>query len=185
LADYLFGLKRTHHCGNLRKEHTGQQTVLMGWVQRRRDHGGLIFVDLRDRSGLVQVVFNSDAAEEAFRTAQILRSEYVLAVAGEVALRPEGTENPNLATGEIEVLGQRVYILNRAATTPFLIEDQSEVDESLRLKYRYLDLRRQEMQRVLILRHRAAKTVRDFLDDRNFLEIETPMLTRSTPERGT
>jgi len=182
LADYLFGLKRTHHCGNLRKEHTGQQTVLMGWVQRRRDHGGLIFVDLRDRSGLVQVVFNSDAAEEAFRTAQILRSEYVLAVAGEVALRPEGTENPNLATGEIEVLGQRVYILNRAATTPFLIEDQSEVDESLRLKYRYLDLRRQEMQRVLMLRHRAAKAVRDFLDARNFLEIETPMLTRSTPE---
>ena len=182
MADYLFGLKRTHHCGNLRKEHTGQQTVLMGWVQRRRDHGGLIFVDLRDRSGLVQVVFNSDAAEEAFRTAQILRSEYVLAVAGEVALRPEGTENPNLATGEIEVLGQRVYILNRAATTPFLIEDQSEVDESLRLKYRYLDLRRQEMQRILMLRHRAAKAVRDFLDDRNFLEIETPMLTRSTPE---
>jgi aspartyl-tRNA synthetase len=182
LADYLFGLKRTHYCGNLRKEHTGQQTVLMGWVQRRRDHGGLVFVDLRDRSGLVQVVFNFDTSEEAFRTAQILRSEYVLAVAGEIALRPEGTENPNLATGEIEVLGQRAYILNRAATTPFLIEDQSEVDESLRLKYRYLDLRRQEMQRVLMLRHRAAKAVRDFLDDRNFWEIETPMLTRSTPE---
>jgi aspartyl-tRNA synthetase len=182
LADYLFGLKRSHYCGNLRKEHTGQQVVLMGWVQRRRDHGGLIFVDLRDRSGLVQVVFNFEADEEAFREAQLLRNEYVLAIPGEVALRPEGTENPNLATGEIEVRCQKIYILNRAATTPFLIEDQSEVDESLRLKYRYLDLRRQEMQRVLMMRHRAAKAVRDFLGARGFWEIDTPMLTRSTPE---
>lgn len=178
----MFGLKRTHQSGNLRKEHVGQQVVLMGWVQRQRDHGGLVFIDLRDRSGLVQVVFSSDTYKEAFQQAEAVRSEYVLIVTGKVSVRPKGTENFNLATGEIEVLGQQIHILNEAKTPPFLIENRSEVDESLRLKYRYLDLRRPEMQHTLMLRHRAAKAARDFLDAQGFWEIETPMLTCSTPE---
>ncbi|RKO66684.1 aspartate--tRNA ligase [Desulfofundulus salinus] len=182
MIDTMQGLKRTHHCGLLRTEHVGQTVVLMGWVQRRRDHGGLIFIDLRDRSGLVQVVFSPDRAGRAFSKAGAVRSEYVLAVVGQVEARPTGTENPNLATGEIEVVARDMRILNPAKTPPFYIEDGVDVDENVRLRYRYLDLRRPEMQRALILRHRAAKVVRDFLDMHGFLEIETPMLTRSTPE---
>jgi aspartyl-tRNA synthetase len=182
MIDTMQGLKRTHHCGLLRREHAGQTVVLMGWVQRRRDHGGLIFIDLRDRSGLVQVVFSPDRAGRAFSKAGAVRSEYVLAVVGQVEVRPEGTENPNLATGEIEVVARDMRILNPAKTPPFYIEDGVDVDENVRLRYRYLDLRRPEMQQALILRHRAAKVVRDFLDMHGFLEIETPMLTRSTPE---
>jgi aspartyl-tRNA synthetase len=178
----LRGLKRTHYCGSLNLSHAGQQVVLTGWVQRRRDHGGLIFVDLRDRSGIVQVVFSPDFAREAFQKAEIIRSEYVLAVAGRVEKRPEGTENPHLATGQIDVRAAEVRILSRAKTPPFYIEDGVEVDENVRLRYRYLDLRRPEMQRALIFRHRAAQAVRRYLDARGFLEIETPMLTRSTPE---
>ncbi|SHJ32730.1 aspartate--tRNA ligase [Desulfofundulus thermosubterraneus] len=182
MIETMQGLKRTHHCGLLRTEHVGQPVVLMGWVQRRRDHGGLIFIDLRDRSGLVQVVFSPDRAGRAFSKAEAVRSEYVLAVVGQVEARPAGTENPNLATGEIEVVARDMRILNPAKTPPFYIEDGVDVDENVRLRYRYLDLRRPEMQRALILRHRAAKVVRDFLDKHGFLEIETPMLTRSTPE---
>lgn len=182
MIDTMQGLKRTHHCGLLRREHAGQTVVLMGWVQRRRDHGGLIFIDLRDRSGLVQVVFSPDRAGRAFSKAGAVRSEYVLAVVGQVEARPAGTENPNLATGEIEVVARDMRILNPAKTPPFYIEDGVDVDENVRLRYRYLDLRRPEMQQALILRHRAAKVVRDFLDMHGFLEIETPMLTRSTPE---
>ncbi|GAV24304.1 aspartate--tRNA ligase [Carboxydothermus islandicus] len=175
-------LKRSHYCGELRKEHAGQKVILNGWVQRRRDHGGLIFVDLRDRSGIVQVVFSPDVELEAFRVAEVVRNEYVLAIEGTVRLRPEGTENPNLLTGEVEVYASKVEVLNKAKTPPFYIEDGIDVDEQVRLRYRYLDLRRPEMQRALELRHKAAKAVRDFLDRHGFWEIETPMLTKSTPE---
>jgi aspartyl-tRNA synthetase len=176
------GLRRTHRCGLLRSGHTGREVVLMGWVQSCRDHGGLIFLDLRDRSGIVQVVFNPGQAKAAFQKAEKVRSEYVLAITGRVEKRPEGTENLNLATGQVEVIATQIRILNEAKTPPFYIEDGVEVDENIRLKYRYLDLRRPEMQRILELKHRAARVARNFLDRHDFLEIETPMLTRSTPE---
>lgn len=182
MSESISGLRRSQTCGELRAEHAGQEIILMGWVQTRRDHGGLIFVDLRDRSGLVQVVFSPDLGHEAFQKAEGVRGEYVLAVSGRVRRRPEGTENQNLATGEVEVVAGELRILNRAKTPPFYIEDGIDVDENLRLRYRYLDLRRPEMQEALIMRHRAARVVRDFLDEHGFLEIETPMLTKSTPE---
>jgi aspartyl-tRNA synthetase len=176
------GMKRTHMCGVLRAENIGGPVVLTGWVQRRRDHGGLIFIDLRDRTGIVQLVFSQDFNGGAFDRAEAIRNEYVLAVAGKVVPRPEGTENPSLPTGMVDVEVSEVRILNRAKTPPFYIEDGVEVDENLRLRYRYLDLRRPEMQRAVELRHRAASAVRVFLDKHDFLEIETPVLTRSTPE---
>ncbi len=175
-------LKRDHSCGGLRLADKGKEVVLMGWVQRRRDHGGLIFVDLRDRSGLVQVVFDPGIGQEFFRRAETVRNEYVLAVRGRVEARPEGTVNPNLETGEIEVHAVELQVLNAAKNPPFYISDDVDVDENVRLKYRYLDLRRPEMQQTLMLRHKAAKEMRDFLDAEGFLEIETPMLTKSTPE---
>ncbi len=174
-------LKRTHFC-NLRRENNGETVVLSGWVQRRRDHGGLIFVDLRDRYGVVQVVFSPEVDEESFHLAEGIRNEWVIAVKGKVSLRPEGTVNPKIASGEIEVYAQSLEVLNKAKTPPFYIEDGITVDENLRLKYRYLDLRRPEMQRSLILRHKAAMYVREFLDRHQFIEVETPMLTKSTPE---
>lgn len=180
--DTLSGLKRTHECNSLHKDAAGQTVTLCGWVSRRRDHGGLIFVDLRDRSGFVQVVFSPDYNEEAFKKAETIRSEYVLAVTGLVQLRDADKVNENIATGEIEVKGLELRILNTAKTPPFYIQDNIDVDENLRLKYRYLDLRRPEMQNNLKLRHRVTKAMRDFLDQRGFLEIETPMLTKSTPE---
>ncbi|MFZ5633870.1 MAG: aspartate--tRNA ligase [Bacillota bacterium] len=182
MSESMGALRRTHMCGTLRSGHIGSEVVLMGWVQRRRDHGGLIFIDLRDRSGLVQLVFSQNLNSEAFHKAETIRGEYVLAVAGRVVPRPEGTENPSLPTGMVDVEVNRVIILNRAKTPPFYIEDGLEADENLRLRYRYLDLRRPEMFKSIELRHRAAKAVRDFLDRNGFLEIETPMLTRSTPE---
>ncbi len=182
MSESMHDLRRTIYCGDLGKQQEGQEVVLTGWVQRRRDHGGLIFVDLRDRSGLVQVVFSPEVDEEAFKKAEGVRSEYVLAVVGRVNARPEGTVNPNMATGEVEVYAHALRVLNRAKTPPFYIEDNIDVDENLRLRYRYLDLRRPEMQRAMMMRHRAAKSVRDFLDQHDFLEIETPMLTKSTPE---
>lgn len=175
-------LKRTHKCGQLSAEQVDQEVVLMGWVQRRRDHGGLIFVDLRDRWGLVQVVFSPDQAEAIFSQAEAIRSEWVIAIKGKVHRRPEGTDNANLATGQVEVYAEQLVVLNKAKTPPFYIEDGVDVDENVRLKYRYLDLRRPEMQEAMILRHKTAKAVRDFLDRNQFLEIETPMLTKSTPE---
>lgn len=174
--------KRTHYCGDLRLENAGETVVLTGWVDTRRDHGGLIFIDLRDRTGIVQVVFSPDRAPEAFKKAETVRSEYVLAVTGKVEKRPEGTENPNLTTGDIEVIASELKVLNTAKTPPIYIEDGIDVDENVRLRYRYLDLRRPEMQRNIKLRHRATKVIRDFLDSKGFWEIETPMLTRSTPE---
>ncbi|OPY58541.1 MAG: Aspartate--tRNA ligase [Pelotomaculum sp. PtaU1.Bin035] len=182
MIDFMSGLKRSHYCGALRNGQAGQQVVLMGWVQRRRDHGGLIFIDLRDRSGLVQVVFSPEQNEEAFHKAEEVRNEYVLAVTGMVRVRPEGTANPNLATGLIEVLARELRVLNQSKTPPFYIENGIDVDENVRLRYRYLDLRRPEMQEAMVLRHRAAKSIRDFLDKHGFLDVETPMLQKSTPE---
>ena len=181
--DTLEGLKRSHHCGELRADHVGSEVVLCGWVSRRRDHGGLIFVDLRDRSGLVQVVIDEAAiGEEAFHKAETIRNEFVVAVRGSVRARSEETVNPNMATGMIEVVVEELRILNKAKTPPFYIQDGIEVDEMLRLKYRYLDLRRPEMQKNLMLRHRVTKIMRDYFDRNGFLEIETPMLCKSTPE---
>lgn len=182
MSESLQGMKRSHYCGELTAADKDRTVTLMGWVNTRRDHGGLIFIDLRDRTGLVQVVFSPDINSASFEKAEGVRSEYVLAVTGRVRIRPEGTVNPNLATGEIEVLVDEMRVLNRAKTPPFYIEDGVEVDENLRLRYRYLDLRRPEMQQAMRMRHRAAKAARDFLDEHGFWEIDTPMLTRSTPE---
>lgn len=181
--DTLEGLKRSHHCGELRADSVGSEVVLCGWVSRRRDHGGLIFVDLRDRSGLVQVVIDEAAiGEEAFHKAETIRNEFVIAVRGNVRARSEETVNPNMETGMIEVVVEELRILNKAKTPPFYIQDGIDVDEMLRLKYRYLDLRRPEMQKNLMLRHRVTKIMRDYFDRNGFLEIETPMLCKSTPE---
>jgi len=173
---------RTHYCGELRKEHVGQTVTIAGWVNRRRDHGGLIFIDLRDREGMVQAVFNPEVSSKAHSIAAELRVEYVVRVKGKISPRPKGTENPKLATGEVELIVEEAELLNRAKTPPFYINEEMEVDESLRLKYRYLDLRRERMQRNLILRHRVVKFMRDFLDAQGFLEIETPIMIKSTPE---
>ncbi|MFA4910076.1 MAG: aspartate--tRNA ligase [Desulfobacteria bacterium] len=182
MGDLMEGLKRTHNCGQLRIDDIDSEVTLMGWVQRRRDHGGLIFVDLRDRYGITQVVFNPDVDRDSHGKAALLRSEYVIAIKGNVSKRPEGTKNPNVATGEIEVLIKGLKVLNEAKTPPFPIEEDVDVAEDTRLKYRYMDLRRRRLQRNLILRNEAAKTVRDYLYNEGFLEIETPFLTKSTPE---
>jgi len=173
---------RTHTCGDLNKEAIGQHVTLAGWVNRRRDHGGLIFIDLRDRYGITQIICDPERSQEAHRIASELRSEYVVQVRGTVVPRLPGTENPNLSTGTIEVAAEQIGILNASRTTPFPISDNISVDESLRLKYRYLDLRRPSMRNNIILRHRIVKVMRDYLDERGFLEIETPILMKSTPE---
>jgi aspartyl-tRNA synthetase len=175
-------IKRTHHCAELTIEQVGSEVVLFGWVQKRRDLGGVIFVDLRDRSGLVQIVFNPEFHEASHEQADRLRSEYVVAVKGTIVQRSAETVNPKMVTGQIEVHVSELTILNEAKTPPFFIEDDVDVDENIRLKYRYLDLRRPVMQKSLILRHKTSKAFRDFLDGQGFLEIETPMLTKSTPE---
>ncbi|HHV76952.1 MAG TPA: aspartate--tRNA ligase [Syntrophothermus lipocalidus] len=175
-------LKRTHSAREIAPLLVGQRVVLNGWIDTRRDHGGLIFVDLRDRSGVVQLVFSPDVDEKAFRLAEEMRSEHVIGAEGVVRMRPEGTENLNLETGTVEVYVDKAEIFSRAKTPPFYIEDGIEVDEHLRLRYRYLDLRRPEMKNNLVFRHRVIKAMRDFLDKRGFLEIETPILTKSTPE---
>lgn len=173
---------KTHNCGELRAEHEGQTVTLAGWVNRQRDMGGVIFIDLRDRSGKCQVVVYNDRTAEGFRLAEQIRGEYVIQVRGVVSRRPSGQENVNIPTGEIELLVDELVVLNPAKTPPFLIDRDENVDESLRLKYRYLDLRRERMQRNLTIRHKAIKFIRDFLDEHNFLEIETPILFKSTPE---
>jgi len=173
---------KTHNCGELQAEHVGHEVTLGGWVNRQRDHGGLIFIDLRDRLGIVQVVADPAHDSQAHSIAADVRREFVLQVHGVVRRRPEGLVNPDLASGEVEVLADRIVVLNAAKTPPFYIYNDEAVDEVLRLKYRYLDLRRERMQRNIILRHRVVKYMRDFLDERGFLEIETPMLFKSTPE---
>jgi aspartyl-tRNA synthetase len=175
-------LLKSYSCGELREKHAGQKVTLAGWVHRRRDHGGKVFIDLRDREGIVQVVFNPQVAREAYQVAGSLRSEYVIQVSGEVAPRPEGTENPKLATGDIEVMAKEAVILNPSKTPPFYISEDMEVEESLCLKNRYLYLRRPRMKDNLLLRHRMIKFIRDFLDAKGFVEIETPILIKSTPE---
>ncbi|MCP4168372.1 MAG: aspartate--tRNA ligase [Chloroflexi bacterium] len=174
-------LKSTN-CGELSKSDVGASVTMAGWVHRRRDHGGLIFFDLRDRSGLVQVVFNADVSEETHRLASGVRSEYVVQVHGVVGARPQGLVNPNLTTGEIEVSADRLVILNSAETTPFAINDEGEVSDTVRLKYRYLDLRRLRMQRNIVLRHQVTAFIRNYLDQQGFIDIETPILLKSTPE---
>jgi len=174
--------KRTHYCGKVRTEDVGRQVVLMGWVGRRRDHGGLIFVDLRDREGIVQVVFNPEVSESTHLKAHQLKNEYVVAVRGRVARRPPGTENPKIPTGEVEVLAEELEILNESRTPPFPVEDHIEVGEQVRLRYRFIDLRRPSMQRNVLMRHRAAQVIRRYLSSQGFVEVETPFLTRSTPE---
>lgn len=176
------GLHRTDGCGTIGEAHKGKEVVLCGWVERRRDHGGLIFIDLRDRSGMVQVVASPDHNMESFHKAEDVRNEYVLCVRGTVTERDKEAINPNIPTGKYEMYVEEMRVLNVAKTPPFYIQDDIDVDENIRLKYRYLDLRRPEMQRNLILRHKVTKAMRDFFDQHDFLEIETPMLTKSTPE---
>ena len=174
--------ERTHDCGTLTNKDISQRVLLMGWVWRRRDHGGVIFIDLRDRYGITQIVFNPQRDPTAYQQANHLRSEYVIAVQGEVEARPEGMVNSQLPTGTIEVNCDQLRVLNRCLTPPFLIEDQTDAGEEIRLKYRYLDLRRPRIQGNLLLRHRGYQIVRRLLDERGFIEIETPFLTKSTPE---
>ncbi len=178
----LNGLKRTHDCGTLSESHIGNDVVLMGWVLRRRDHGGVIFVDLRDREGITQVVFDPQIHEPSHEKAQRLRSEYCIAVKGKVRRRPEGMENPKLKTGFIEVAVNELRILNTSKTPPFPLDEEGAVSESLRLKYRYMDLRRPWMLEGLRLRHKVCQQMRSFLNSEGFIEVETPVLTKSTPE---
>lgn len=173
---------RTHECGILRGEHAGERVVLKGWVQRRRDFGGLIFIDLRDRSGIVQIVFTPENSQEALDLADSFRTEYVIEVEGEVKRRADDMINPNMETGMVEVYVDKVELINKAKTTPFQIEDRIVVNEDLRLKYRYLDLRRPVMYNTFKMRSDVTKVIRNFLQDEGFLEVETPILTKSTPE---
>jgi aspartyl-tRNA synthetase len=171
---------RSEYCGHVSRKHLGQTVTLYGWVHRRRDHGGVIFVDLRDREGLVQIVCDPDNPA-TFQVADTLRNEFVVRATGRVRERPAGTVNPNLVSGEIEVLAQTLEVLNPSLTPPFLMDDE-HLSESVRLEYRFLDLRRPQMQNNLRLRYKVAMAVRKFLDRHGFIDIETPMLTRSTPE---
>jgi aspartyl-tRNA synthetase len=180
--DFLGDLRRTHTCGQLRSADEGKTVLLMGWVHRRRDHGGVIFVDLRDRDGLTQVVFHEDVEPTVHERAEEVRPEYVIAVEGKVAPRGPGAVNPKLPTGEVEIAATKIWILNESKTPPFPMEDQVDVAEETRLKYRYVDLRRPRMQRNIILRSKITFAVREVLYGQGFLEIETPFLTRSTPE---
>ena len=182
MPDLLENMRRTHTCCELGIDDVGQEVVLMGWVQRRRDHGGVIFVDLRDKNGLTQVVFNPAVDNKVHEKAQEIRNEYVLGVRGRVEERPEGMANPNLATGAIEVTVTELKILNTAKTPPFLIEDKIDVSEMIRLNFRHIDLRRPQLQKNIILRHKAALSVRQYLNQHGFLDVETPVLTGSTPE---
>lgn len=176
------GLKRTHMCGTLRKENADEEVILCGWVAKNRRLGGLDFVTLRDRSGIIQLSFNDETDSEIFEKASQLKSEYVIAVRGKVSLRTEKNINPDMPTGEVEVLVSELRVLSTAETTPFYIEENIDTNDALRLKYRYLDIRRPDMQRNLMLRHKVAKIARDYFDENGFLEIETPILTKSTPE---
>jgi aspartyl-tRNA synthetase len=180
--DFLGELRRTHTCGQLRASNAGQRALLMGWVHRRRDLGGVIFIHLRDRDGVSQAVFHTDAAPEVHAKAELLRSEFVVAVEGEVALRTPDTVNASIATGEVEVVVDRIWILNESRTPPFPMEDNVDVSEDARLKFRYVDLRRPRMQRNIVLRSKIAYAVREYFNSQGFLEIETPFMTRSTPE---
>ena len=180
--DTLGNWKRTHYCGDLTAKDIGHEVILMGWALRRRDHGGLIFIDLRDREGIAQIVFDPEVNGTAHGIAESVRSEYVLAVKGKVVPRPEGTVNPNMKTGEVEIQVLECKLLNRSKPLPFMLDEHSEVNENIRLKYRYLDMRRPQLQQKLILRHQVAQVTRQYLTENGFIELETPFLTKSTPE---
>lgn len=182
MPDFLTVKKRTHYCGDITASNVGEDVILMGWVHRRRDHGGVIFVDLRDREGLAQIVFNPDINPDCHTEAHKIRSEFVLAVSGKVQRRPEGMENPHLKSGDIEILVNTFEILNESKTPPFVLNENLEVSENVRLKYRYLDLRRPEIQKNLILRSNVAAQTRQYFQKEGFIEVETPFLTKSTPE---
>jgi aspartyl-tRNA synthetase len=182
MLELLGDWKRTDYCGNLGTKDLNHEVIIMGWVQSHRDHGGLIFVDLRDREGLAQVVFNPEISLDSHKKAETIKDEWVIAVRGRVSNRTPATINPNLKTGEIEVMAQEIRILNQSKVLPFLIENDINVDELLRLKYRYLDLRRPIMKETLLLRHKVVSTTRNYLNSQGFIEFETPQLTRSTPE---
>ncbi|MEP6894414.1 MAG: aspartate--tRNA ligase, partial [Chloroflexota bacterium] len=174
---------RTHTCGELRSNHAGQTVALAGWVNRRRDHGGVVFLDLRDRTGLVQITINPDIAKESLELVNNVRMEWVLQIEGMVQKRPEKMENPKMKTGEIEVIATAVKVLNPSKTPPFMVNGESDLpDENTRLKYRYLDLRRERMTRNMVLRHKVIKFMRDYLDEKGFIEIETPIMFKATPE---
>lgn len=175
-------MKRTHNCGELQLKDEGHKVTLLGWVNRRRDHGRLVFIDLRDREGMTQVVFNPEIDDISHAQAHNLRAEFVIGIEGYVQARPKGTINPNLPTGEIEIMANRLEIINSSQTPPFLIEDEINVSEDIRLKYRFLDLRRPSLQKNLILRHKIYQATRKYLDEQGFIEVETPMLIKSTPE---
>jgi len=182
VIDFLGDWKRTNYCGMLTAADIGKEVVLMGWAMRRRDHGGLIFVDLRDREGLAQIVFDPEVQADAHRKAEAVRNEYVLAVKGKVAPRPEGTVNPSLKTGEVEILVSECKILNRSKALPFTLDEHVDVAENIRLKYRYLDLRRPALQKNLLLRSKVTEITREYLSQSGFVEVETPYLSKSTPE---
>jgi len=182
IIEKLDSWKKSHSCGELRKEDIGKSTILMGWVQSRRDHGGLIFIDLRDRKGITQIVFDPEDSAEAHQKAHYIKNEYVIAIEGIVVPRLAGSENPNIPTGEIEVKAKQIKILNISKALPFNIDDKLEINDNLRLKYRYLDLRRPKMQFNMNLRHQTCMEIRDYLNNKGFLDIETPFLTKSTPE---
>ena len=176
------GMKRTHMCGELTAADEGKTVVLTGWTAKNRLLGGLIFLTLRDRTGIVQISFNDETDREVFKKAERVRSEYVLAVRGKVAKRTKENINPDMKTGEIEVMAEEIRILNESETPPFYIEEGIDTNDALRLKYRYLDLRRPDMQRNMVMRHKVAKIARDYFDEQGFMELETPILTKSTPE---
>lgn len=180
MGEALEGLKRTNMCGDLREIHISNKVTVMGWVQRKRNLGGLVFIDLRDRTGLLQLVFGEEINREAFEKADLVKSEYCIAVTGEIIKRE--SPNENLPTGLVELKGENIKILSESETPPIYIKEDLDASENIRLKYRYLDLRRPDMQKILMIRHKTAKAVRDFLDEKGFLEMETPMLTKSTPE---
>ncbi|CAN2039167.1 Aspartate--tRNA(Asp/Asn) ligase [Candidatus Magnetomoraceae bacterium gMMP-15] len=182
MLDILADMRRTHHCDELESKNLGAEVVLMGWVHRRRDHGGVIFIDLRDRQGMTQVVFSPQVDAQVHKKAHDLRSEFIIGVRGKVEKRPEGMINPKMSTGEIEINVTELKILNSATTPPFMIEDTLDVSENVRLKHRYIDLRRPRIQKNLFIRHGASVSIRNYLNDLGFLDIETPFLTRSTPE---
>lgn len=182
MGENIAGLKRTHRCGELTNNDIGKKVTVMGWTHKRRDFGSLIFVDLRDRAGIIQVVFDSSKQPEAFKKAETVRSEYVLAIVGEVVKRAPETFNPKISTGEIEIRAEQIRILSKSETPPIYIEEDIDTNELVRLKYRYLDIRRPDMQKNLMLRHKAAKITRDYFSEQGFVEIETPMLINSSPE---
>lgn len=182
MSEILGDWKRSHYCGDLSKQDIGRKVCLMGWVHRRRDHGGLIFIDLRDRTGIAQLALDPDRDPQSHAKAEAVRNEFVVAAIGTVSPRPEGTVNPKMKTGEVEIEVSELRILNVAKTPPFMLDEYTEVAENLRLKYRYLDLRRDSIQQNIMMRHQVAQTTRKYLSDHGFLEIETPMLTKSTPE---